>query len=74
MRMKQIILGSVIALLFLGIFVEQASAQVTGTKGSGGGTNGTTGGNKVITSGNTTNVKNGITASASASASVRIGS
>jgi hypothetical protein len=71
--MKQIIVGSIIALLFLGIFVEQASVQAIGTKGAGGSTNGTTGGNsKVNSSGNTTNVKNGPSASASASASAKV--
>ena len=65
--MKRFILGTITALLFFGIFVEQTFAQVTGTHGgiTGGGTNGTTGGHSgVNTSGNTTNGK-----SASASAS-----
>lgn len=65
MTMKQIIFGSVIALLLFGFFVEQAFAQVTGTNGgiAGGGTKGGVGGNGGVgTSGNTTNGKNGTNA------------
>jgi hypothetical protein len=62
MTMKEIIIGSLLALLVSGFFVEQAFAEVTGTNGgiAGGGTNGAAGGNGgVSTSGNTTNGKNG---------------
>ena len=63
--MKQIIFGSVIALLLFGFFVEQVFAQETGTNGgiAAGGTNGAIAGNGgVSTSGNTTNNKNGVNA------------
>lgn len=63
--MKQIIFGSVLALLLFGFFVEQAFAQETGTNGGivAGGTNGAIAGNGgVSTSGNTTNGKNGANA------------
>ncbi len=59
--MKQIIFGSVLALLLFGFFVEQAFAQERGTNGgiAAGGTKGATAGNGgVSTSGNTTNDKN----------------
>jgi hypothetical protein len=65
MTMKQIIFGSVLALLLFGFFVEQAFAQETGTNGgiAAGGTNGAIAGNGgVSTSGNTTNGKNGANA------------
>ena len=61
MTMKEIIIGSLLALLVSGFFVEQAFAQVTGTNDgiAGGGTNGGAGGNGgVSTSGNTTDGKN----------------
>ncbi|MGC2680723.1 MAG: hypothetical protein WA323_02570 [Candidatus Nitrosopolaris sp.] len=64
-NMKQIIFGTVIALLFSGFFVEQAFAQVNGTNGgiAGGGTKGGVGGNGGIgTSGSTINGKNGTSA------------
>lgn len=63
--MKQIIFGSILALLLLGFFVEQVFAQVTGTNGgiATGGTNGAIGGNGGgSTNGNTTNGKNGANA------------
>jgi hypothetical protein len=65
MTMRQIIFGSVLALLFFGFFVEQAVAQVTGTNGgvAGGGTKGGVGGSGGIgTSGKTINGKNGTNA------------
>jgi hypothetical protein len=65
MTMKQIIFGSVLALLLFGFFVEQTFAQETGTNGgiAAGGTNGAKAGNGgVSTSGNTTNGKNGANA------------
>jgi len=67
MTMKEIIIGSLLALLVSGFFVEQAFAQVTGTNGgiAGGGTNGAAGGNGGAgTSGNTTGTsgKNGANA------------
>jgi hypothetical protein len=63
--MKQIIFGTVIALLLSGFFVEEAFAQVNGTNGgiAGGGTKGGVGGNGGNgTSGKTINGKNGIDA------------
>jgi hypothetical protein len=63
--MKQIILGTVIALVLSGFFVEQAFAQVNGTNGgiAGGGTKGGVGGNGGNgTSGKTINGKTGIDA------------
>jgi hypothetical protein len=63
--MKQIILGTVIALVLSGFFVEQAFAQANGTNGGigGGGTKGGVGGNGGNgTSGKTINGKNGIDA------------
>ncbi|HYA84548.1 MAG TPA: hypothetical protein VEH06_14040 [Candidatus Bathyarchaeia archaeon] len=63
--MKQIIFGTIVALLLSGFFVEQAFAQVTGTNGgvAGGGTKGGVGGNGGIgTSGKTINGKNGTSA------------
>jgi hypothetical protein len=63
--MKQIIFGTIVALLLSGFFVEQAFAQVTGTNGgvAGGGTKGGVGGNRGIgTSGKTINGKNGTNA------------
>ncbi len=64
--MKQIIFGTVIALVLSGFFVEQAfAAQVNGTNGgiAGGGTKGGVGGNGGNgTSGKTINGKNGIDA------------
>ena len=63
--MREVIIGSLLALLVSGFFVEQAFAQVTGTNGgiAGGGTNGAAGGNGGAgTSGNTTNGKNGANA------------
>jgi hypothetical protein len=65
MTMKQIIFGSVLALLLFGFFVEQVFAQETGTNGgiAAGGTNGAIADNGgVSTSGNTTNGKNGANA------------
>jgi hypothetical protein len=65
MTMKEIIIGSLLALLVSGFFVEQAFAQVTGTNGgiAGGGISGAAGGNAgVSTSGNTTSGKNGTNA------------
>jgi len=62
MTMKQIIFGSVLALLLFGFFGEQAFAQERGTNGgiAAGGTKGATAGNGGFsTSGNTTNDKNG---------------
>jgi hypothetical protein len=62
---KQIIFGTIVALLLSGFFVEQAFAQVTGTNGgvAGGGTKGGIGGNGGIgTSGKTINGKNGTNA------------
>ena len=57
-----------IALLFLGIFVEQAFAQGTGTQGDS-----TTGKHsRVNISGNATNGKSDASASASASASAHV--
>ena len=63
--MKQIIFGSVLALLLFGFFVDQAFTQVTGTNGgiAAGGTNAAIPGNGgVSASGNTTNGKNGANA------------
>jgi hypothetical protein len=66
--MKQIIFGTVIALLLSGFFVEQAFAQVNGTNGGKGGngedgTKGGIGGNGGIgTSGSAINGKNGTSA------------
>ncbi|MGA8081663.1 MAG: hypothetical protein WB988_07350 [Candidatus Nitrosopolaris sp.] len=60
-----IIIGSVIALLLFGYFVEQAFAQIIGTNGgaAGGGTKGGIGDNGGVgTSGNTINGKNGTSA------------
>ena len=60
--MKQVIFGSVLALLLFGFFVEQAFAQVTGTNGdiAAGGTNGAIAGNGGVGSGGSTiNIKNG---------------
>ena len=66
MTMREVIIGSLLALLVSGFFVEQAFAQEkTGTNGgiAGGGTNGAAGGNGGAgTSGNTTNGKNGANA------------
>jgi hypothetical protein len=62
--MKQIIIGSLLALLLFVFFAEQAFAEV-GTNGgiAGGGTNGGVGSNGGVgTSGNTTNGKNGLNA------------
>ncbi len=62
MTMKQIIFGSVIAILLFGFFVEQAFAQVIGANGgtAAGGTKGGVGGNGGVgTTGNTINGKNG---------------
>jgi hypothetical protein len=62
--MKQIIFGTVIALLFSGFFVEQAFAQVNGTNGgiSGDGTKAVGGNGGIGTSGSTINGKNGTSA------------
>lgn len=63
--MKQIIFGTVIALLLSGFLVEQAFAQVNGTNGgiAGGGSKGGVGGaGGNGTSGKTINGKNGINA------------
>jgi hypothetical protein len=63
--MKQIIFGTVIALLLSGFFVEQVFAQVNGTNGgkAGDGTKGGIGGNGGIgTSGSAINGKNGTSA------------
>jgi hypothetical protein len=63
--MKQIIFGTIIALLVSGFLVEQAFAQVNGTNGgiAGGGTKGGVGGSGGNgTSGKTINGKNGIDA------------
>jgi hypothetical protein len=63
--MKQIIFGTVIALLLSGFFVEQAFAQVNGTNGGkgGNGQDAIKGGNGGIgTSGSTINGKNGTSA------------
>jgi hypothetical protein len=59
--MKQIIFGTVIALLFSGFFVEQAFAQVNGTNGeiAGDGTKAVGGNGGIGTSGSTINGKNG---------------
>jgi len=65
MTMKQIIFGSVIALLLFGFFVDQAFAQVNGTNGgiAGNGTNGGIGGKGGAgTSGNAINGKSGTNA------------
>jgi hypothetical protein len=63
--MKQIIFGTVIALLLSGFFVEQAFAQINGANGGKGedGAKGGLGGNGGIgTSGKTINGKNGTSA------------
>lgn len=64
MIMKQIIFGTVIALLLSGFFVEQAFAQVNGTNGgmAGGGTKAVGGNGGIGTSGSTINGKNGTSA------------
>jgi hypothetical protein len=64
-EMKQVIIGTIVALLLSGFFIEQAFAQVTGTNGgiAGGGTKGGIGDNGGIgTSGKTINGKNGTNA------------
>jgi hypothetical protein len=75
--MKQIIIGTVIALLLSGFFVDQAFGQVNGTNGgiAGGGTKGGIGGNGGNgTSGKTINGKNGIDANGHSLAGATTGS
>jgi hypothetical protein len=75
--MKQIIFGTVIALLLSGFFVEQAFGQINGTNGgvAGGGTKGGVGGNGGnSTIGKTINGKNGVDANGHSLGAATIGS